>query len=145
MEKQSFEEVAQIVKDLLHIDDDNLDGESLKNNKIFVEMNKLHVLHSRILRDDMKKLKKLELRQHKHYTGKMPATHYREFPLPETVLKTDLDKYLAADDLLLEMREIVAEQDEIVSFLEESIKTAKFRGNDISRAIEWRKFITNGS
>lgn len=127
-------------KDIL-IDNVRLDDEAIRTPK----------LHNRWLSElseaafSFKKIKnsqkKLELERWKYYNGKQTDQYYAIYGMVhEKSLKTDLDKYLNADDFLIEMNEIVEVQSLFVEFLEKTVKDISNRGFAIGNAISWRKF-----
>jgi hypothetical protein len=127
-------------KDVL-IDGIRLDDEAIRTPK----------LHNRWLSElseaaySFKKIKnsqkKLELERWKYYMGKQTDQYYVIYGIPhEKSLKTDLDKYLGADDFLIEMNEIVEIQAQCVEFLEKTVKDISNRGFAIKNCIDWRRF-----
>lgn len=123
------------------IDNVRLDDESVRQPK----------LHNRWLSElseaafQFKKVKnqqkKLYLERWKYWQGKQTDKYYADYGIPhEKSLKSDLDKYLDADEYLVEMSEIVELHEQFVGFLEKTVKDISNRGFAIGNAIAWRKF-----
>lgn len=123
------------------IDGFNLDGESLRTPKLHSKW--LGILSEEAI--NLKHLqsmsKKLFLERWKYYNGKQPDKYYIDHgAINDKILKTDLNLYLDADDVLIIIREIVEIQDQIVDFLEKTIKEISSRTYHIKSAIDWRRF-----
>ena len=95
---------------------------------------------------DYRKLKekqdKYNLLLWKYYQGKMTLDKAREFAgtLQEHVLKSDVEKYLHADELWIIMKEATQNQYSIVEMCEQMMDANKQRGYAIKNAIEIKKF-----
>tara|TARA_R110000737_G_C14467835_1_gene466209 strand:- start:203 stop:637 length:435 start_codon:yes stop_codon:yes gene_type:complete len=132
-------------KDLI-IDETELDHESLKTPQ-------LHAKYLDFLVHEKFKLEKVTInfksykkRKWMYYTGKLSLEELDELnwePFELKILKTDLDKFLDADDELQELHLKVKYQQSVVSYLEEIIKIINNRQWNIRSAIDWLKF-TNG-
>lgn len=142
---ESFEEINNLISEMLSIDEENLDGSALEQPKIFSFLQRLYAIHSRKLSKLMTDQKKVDLFRWKYYNEKLPSEYYtKKEPLREKVLKTDVDKYLKTDDLVVEAKNQVEEQDRIVNLIESAQKVMASRGFDIKNAIEYRKFLLGG-
>ena len=142
-----MEELRLMVKGDLVMDKTELDIESMKTPQIH---NKYLVLYS----DEKLILGKLEsdlniLKRDKwlYYTGKMSPEQLEDrgwdtFDL--NILKTDIDKFLSADEDLIRLANRILFQKEKVNYLENVIKIINNRQWNIRAAIDWLKF-TNGS
>lgn len=135
------EEVTDYVETLLAIDSTKLDEESLKTNRIFASLYRLKHVQDKKLRSLMQVKAECEHERWLHYSGKANGKHYQEEPLNITVLKTDIEKYMAVDKKIVLVREAVATQDAICVLIEEAIKQVGRRGFEIKNAIEWKKLI----
>jgi len=142
-----MEELRLMVKSDLVMDKTELDIESMKTPQIH---NKYLVMYS----DEKLILGKLEsdlniLKRDKwlYYTGKMSPEQLEDrgwdtFDL--NILKTDIDKFLSADEDLIRLANRILFQKEKVNYLENVIKIINNRQWNIRAAIDWLKF-TNGS
>ena len=143
----NMEELRLMVKSDLVMDKTELDIESMKTPQIH---NKYLVLYS----DEKLILGKLEsdlniLKRDKwlYYTGKMSPEQLEDrgwdtFDL--NILKTDIDKFLGADEDLIRLTNRILFQKEKVNYLESVIKIINNRQWNIRAAIDWLKF-TNGA
>ena len=143
----NMEELRTMVKGDLVMDKTELDIESMKTPQIH---NKYLVLYS----DEKLILGKLEsdlniLKRDKwlYYTGKMSPEQLEDrgwdtFDL--NILKTDIDKFLGADEDLIRLTNRILFQKEKVNYLESVIKIINNRQWNIRAAIDWLKF-TNGA
>ena len=82
-----------------------------------------------------------------YYTGKMSPEQlecrgWDTFDL--NILKTDIDKFLSADEDLIKLTNRILFQKEKVNYLESVIKIINNRQWNIRAAIDWLKF-TNGA
>jgi len=143
----NMEELRLMVKGDLVMDKTELDIESMKTPQIH---NKYLVMYS----DEKLILGKLEsdlniLKRDKwlYYTGKMSPEQLEDrgwdtFDL--NILKTDIDKFLGADEDLIRLTNRILFQKEKVNYLESVIKIINNRQWNIRAAIDWLKF-TNGA
>lgn len=141
-DEMDFETVSGLIEDMLSIEPDaDLDVEILKHPKIFGVLSRLHAVHARKLALLTSQKAKVEWQRERHYGGKMPAAHYKQDPLNEAVLKADIPKYMAVDPIVLEMRGVVAEQDRIVSMIENAQNQLRNRSWDIKNVIAYRQML----
>lgn len=139
--ESTYEEIEARIETLLNIDSDNLDGEAIRNQKIFPEISRIYVQKSRKLSALINQLNKIEFNRTRHYSGKLTAEHYKKDPLTEAVLKTDIPNYMNVDPVVVEMRNLVKECERAVKFLEDAKGSLRARGFDIKNAIEYRKLM----
>lgn len=136
-----FEVIKKDAAEDVVIDSFDLDGESLRTPKLHSKW--LGILSEEAIR--LKQLqnfqKKLLLERWKYYNGKQPDKYYIDHgAINDKILKTDINLYLDADDVLIIIKEIVEIQDQAVDFLEKTIKEISSRTFHIKSAIDWRKF-----
>lgn len=136
-----------MVSDDLVMDKTELDIESMKTPQIH---NKYLVMYT----DEKLIMGKLEsdlniLKRDKwlYYTGKMSPEQLKDrgwdtFDL--NILKTDIEKFLSADEDLIKLANRILFQKEKVNYLESVIKIINNRQWNIRAAIDWLKF-TNGA
>ena len=89
-----------------------------------------------------------QLRKYKwlHYTGKLSEEQLKELdwePFELSILKQDIDKFMSADDDIIELKSKLEFQRRKVDYLESIIKMINNRQWLIREAIDWIKF-TNG-
>ena len=138
---KTYEEVSEYIDGLLTIDSEKLDDEAVRNQKIFADINRAYIQKSRKLYSLINQQDKIELGRYRHYNGKETKEHYREDPLTESLLKTDIPLYMNVDPLVVEMRSLVKECERIVKYLEDAKGSLRSRGFDIKNAIEFRKIM----
>lgn len=138
----TYEEIEEYVDGLLTVDPDDLDGEALRNSRIFSKLNRVYIQKSRLLAEQTNQLDKLEFNRRRRYLGKWTAEEYKKEPMPEAILKGDVDLYMRVDPLVIEFRNIVRETERIVKFMEDSKGQLRSRGFDIKNSIDFRKLMT---
>lgn len=139
--EKTFEELETEVDQLLNIESDNLDGESIRSPKIFNVLSRMYVQKGRKLYELTGQLNKLVLQRERYYGGKETAEYYKKNPLNEAILKSDISKYVDVDPLVVEMRRLVKECEVTVKFLEESKKELHQRRFDVKNAIDYRRMM----
>jgi len=131
----------QVDKDL-KINDTELDLESLKtpqlHNKYMKHLTKFKLMLSRAESE----YNTLKRDKWEYYTGKSPAEVYAKKPFDLKILKTDIDKYLEADEDLQKQKQKVDYLNTVVEFLDRTIRLISNRGFTIKNAIDWRKFTS---
>jgi len=142
MEELSFDELVDKLEVLLGINSENIDAEALRSNKIFGEVQRLHGHAARKLKTLLVQQKQVQMHRWKRYAGKWTSQQYKDEPLGEAVLKTDIDRYMAIDPVMVEINAIVDEQDRIMKLLEDAKAQYKQRTWDIKNAIEFRRMIS---
>lgn len=135
-----FDKVVDEVDNLLTINSEQLEFESIRNVKIFISLNKIYFKHFSELNELYELQSQLKLSRWKYYSGKATSEEYKKEPLRETILKQDIDKYLNNDEKMKIMNKEVVLKEKIVQFLEESKRTLNYRGMDIKTALEVMKF-----
>lgn len=135
------EEVNDLVDRLMAIDDENLDASATETTRIFSVLQYLYMVQARRLSRAMNDLKKVEHHRRRRYEGKLGADHYKNEPLTEAVLKTDIDRWLGVDEVVTEARELFAEQDRIVKLIEGAMKQLNSRTWDIKNAVAYKQML----
>ena len=135
-----------MAQDDLLIDETQLDSESSRTPQI-------HSKYLNFLTDEKLKLAKIQsdfkvMKKKKwlYYTGKISEEELHEEnwePFELTVLKTDIDKFLEADDDLQIISSKIKYAEIVVEYLESVIKIINNRQWNIRSVIDWLKF-TNG-
>ncbi len=126
----------------LKINDTELDLESLKtpqlHNKYMKHYTKFRLLLTRT-EDELKTIKRDKW---EYYTGKADPAVYQAKPFNFKILKTDIDKYLEADEEIQKLTQKVAYLNTVVDFLDRTIRIIVNRTYTIKNAIEWRRFTS---
>lgn len=139
--ESTFEEIEKVVESKLVINGDDLDGEAIRNQKIFTEINRIYIHKSRKLGELLDQLAKVEHNRFRHYAGKLTSDHYKREPLTEAVLKQDIPSFMNVDPVVTEMRNLVKECERVVKYLEDAKKSLHSRGFDIRNSIDYRKLM----
>ena len=136
----NIEELKELAKKDLKIDTLNLDTESLSTPVIYGRW--LDVYHIEIDKlDKMTSLgKKLRFSMTRYYAGKAPSEAYTKKPLNESLLKSEIEKFIDASDDWLKYKDEFNIQSNKVDYIEKILKQIANRGFSINAAIEWRKF-----
>ncbi len=133
----------QAEKDIV-IDEIELDRALLDTPKLHAKYLSMYSDEGILLKDYYGLKEKAKLERWKYWMGKQSDNYYHANGIPhEKVLKTDLDKYLAADEKLCAINEIINIQKALVEYLERIVKEITNRGFHVKSIIDWRKF-TNG-
>tara|TARA_B100001057_G_scaffold50263_2_gene44777 strand:- start:5749 stop:6177 length:429 start_codon:yes stop_codon:yes gene_type:complete len=126
----------------LKINDTELDLESLKtpqlHNKYLKHLNKFKLL----LTKSQAELNTLRRDKWEYYTGKADASVYAQKPFDLKILKTDIDKYLNADEDLQRLSQKVEYLTTVIDFLDRTLRQITNRTFTIKNAIDWRKFTS---
>lgn len=125
----------------LEIDDIDLDRAVLDTPKLLNKYNILFTDATMDLKDLYAFKEKVKLERWKYWGGRQTDQYYAKHGLVhEKILKGDIDKYMAADDKLILVNEIVSTQKALCDFLERTLKEIQSRNFHIKAAIDWRKF-----
>ena len=126
----------------LKINDTELDLESLKtpqlHNKYMKHYTKFKLLLTRT-EDEVRTMKRDKW---EYYTGKADPSVYQAKPFDLKIMRTDIDKYLEADEDLQKLSQKIAYLITVVDFLDKTIRVIVNRTYTIKNAIEWRRFTS---
>lgn len=130
------------------IDDVELDTEALN-------VPLLHAKYLKMYAQEKVKLKKFKIDY--KILRKVLAEYYRgelnnpedldelgRDPWPKAVLKQDIPNYIEGDDDMIKLVGKMVYQEEVVSLLEDILKSINNRGFQIKNAIDWRKLTNFG-
>jgi hypothetical protein len=139
----NFDELKNMIKKDLEIDQTALDAESSRTPQIH---NKYLVMYM----DEKLKLKRMEnelsvLRRNKwlYYTGRMSKEELDQFgwePFELNILKNEADQMIESDSDYIKASEKVNFQSERVNYLEDVVKIVNNRQWQIRSIIDWLKF-----
>jgi len=139
MDLEKLQEMAD--KDLA-INDTELDLESLKTPQIHNKYMKHYTKFKLMLTKAETDLAQLKRDKWEYYTGKADASVYAEKPFDLKILRTDVDKYIEADDDLIKAKQKVQYLYAVIDYLDKTIKQISNRTFTIKNAIDWRKFTS---
>ena len=139
MDIEKLQELAD--KDLT-INDSELDLESLKtpqlHNKYMKHLTKFKLMLSR----SESEYSTLKRDKWEYYTGKADASVYAQKPFDLKILKTDIDKYLEADEDLQKLKQKIDYLNVVVDYLDRTIRQISNRTFTIKNSIDWKKFTS---
>ena len=138
----TLEELQQLVDKDFKLDDTELDAESIKipllHNKYLQHYNKFSLL----LKNAELEQKLITREKWEYYTGKADESVYREKPFDLKVLKSDVHIYMDSDDELQRADQKEAYLKQVVSYLEQVLRSINTRNFIIKNAIDWKKFTS---
>lgn len=137
----NLEQLQKMWKEDSEINIDNLHNESLKvsilHSKYYEVYNNISLLRKRS--ESQYKIKKLE--RYNYYNGKSDPEVYKKEPFPYKVRdKESMQRYLDADENLLDILMKIEYYDIMLKYLEDIIKTISNRTYQIKNSIEFLKF-----
>lgn len=131
--EEHFGEIEITISNIMKLDE-SLSG--LKHALVCIP--KHHAMLNRLLFEETSTLKKLLQRQDsikherwEYYNHRAPSSVYAKEPLNLTVNKTDSMRYVNADKKVQEINLMVDHQEEIVKYIESSLKRLGQRGYEI--------------
>jgi hypothetical protein len=137
-----LEQLQQLADKDLKINDTELDLESLKtpqlHNTYLKHLTKFKLMLSR----SESEYNILKRNKWEYYTGKSDASVYAEKPFDLKILRTDIDKYLEADDELQKAKQKIDYLSTTVDFLDRTVRQISNRTFTIKNAIDWKKFTS---
>jgi hypothetical protein len=137
-----LEQLQQLVDKELKINDTELDLESLKTPQLHNEFMKHLTKFKLMLSRSESEYNILKRNKWEYYTGKSDASVYAEKPFDLKILRTDIDKYLEADDELQKAKQKIDYLSTTVDFLDRTVRQISNRTFTIKNAIDWRKFTS---
>jgi hypothetical protein len=87
-------------------------------------------------------LKTIKRDKWEYYTGKADPSVYQAKPFDLKIMRTDIDKYLEADEDIQKLTQKVAYLNTVVDFLDKTLRVIVNRTYTIKNAIEWRRFTS---
>ena len=140
-----LEELQKEAKEDLAIkDEDNLDQESYKNQKIKPKWLEYKTRFENLLIMSKSNYQRLYREKWEYYGGKADAKVYVAKPFDLKVLKTDLQMFINSDEEVIELQSKINYYENILKYIDGVIKSIDNRGWDISNAQDWKKFIAGG-
>jgi hypothetical protein len=141
----NIDEIRNMATQDLSMDETELDKESMRTPQIHNKYLIIYTDEKLILGKIQSDLYKLKKYKWLYYTGKMSQEELDErgwdtFDL--NILKTDIDKFLNADDDIIKLSNRILLQKEKVEYLENIIKIINNRQWSIRAAIDWLKFTS---
>ncbi len=141
----NLDEIRKMSSVDLKMDETELEIESMKtpqiHNKYLIIFTDEKLILGK-MKSDMYKLKKDKWL---YYTGKMSQEELDEYgwdTFDLNILKSDIDKFLDADEDIIKLSNRILLQKEKVEYLENIIKIINNRQWSIRSAIDWLKFTS---
>ena len=126
----------------LKINDTELDLESLKTPQLHNKYMKHYTKFKLLLTRTEDELRTIKRDKWEYYTGKADPSVYQAKPFDLKIMRTDIDKYLEADEDLQKLSQKIAYLITVVDFLDKTIRVIVNRTYTIKNAIEWRRFTS---
>ena len=137
----NFEQLQTEAKEDLNIlDQERLDQESFKNQKIKPKWLEYRSHYDQLLIMRKADHQRMYRAKWEYYGGKAEAKVYVAKPFDLKVLKTDLQMYINSDDEILELQGKISYYESIIRFIDGIIKSIDNLGWDIRNATDWKKF-----
>jgi hypothetical protein len=139
----NFDELKQQIQEDLKIDSTELAIESVNTPQIHNKYLLLLKKYKEDLAEDERTLRMLKKYKWLYYTGKIADEELKKFkwePFQLNILKTDIDKFMDADDDIIKLERQITEKKELVNYLDGVVKIVANRQWNIRSAIEWIKF-----
>jgi hypothetical protein len=137
-----LEQLQQLADKDLKINDTELDLESLKTPQLHNQYMKHLTKFKLMLSRSESEYNILKRNKWEYYTGKSDASVYAEKPFDLKILRTDIDKYLEADDELQKAKQKIDYLSTTVDFLDRTVRQISNRTFTIKNAIDWKKFTS---
>jgi len=137
-----LEQLQQLADTKLKINDTELDLESLKTPQLHNEFLKHLTKFKLMLSRSESEYNILKRNKWEYYTGKADASVYALKPFDLKILRTDIDKYLEADDELQKAKQKIDYLSTTVDFLDRTVRQISNRTFTIKNAIDWKKFTS---
>jgi len=139
----NFDELKEQVQEDLKIDSTELAIESVNTPQIHNKYLLFLKKHKEALAEDERTLRVMRKYKWLYYTGKLSKEELERFkwePFDLNILKTDVDRFIDADDDVIRLERQITEKKELVNYLDGVVKIVGNRQWNIRSAIEWIKF-----
>ena len=130
----------QASKDLIVENEEHLDSESLKNQKIKAKYLEYKTRYQLLLQKANGDYQRMYREKWEYYGGKSDVKVYVAKPFDLKVLKSDLAMYISSDEEIIALMDKIGYLEVVIKYIDGVIKSIDNRGWDIKNAIEWKKF-----
>lgn len=143
LETMKCEDIMAELEPLIVVDPDeiNLDQISLKIGRTFMTVNRHYLREGRYLEHLNNKYRQIDLYLKRYYAMELPPHVYTERPLKVRPLKSEIDMWVRADDMYIEMSELLQEQKAKVKFIESCLERLNKLGYEVKTAADWRRYM----
>lgn len=135
-----IEELQEIIAEDSIVNDDKIDKESLKISSLHSKYYRFYARELSQLSHLKFEYNKLKKKRTEYYLGRASDEEYVAEPLNQKILKTDIDLYLNADEVLNESFATMDKQKIKVEMIEKFISTLTARGFNLRTALDFIKF-----
>ena len=136
----TLDELKLQVKKDLEVDDETLDKESYKNQKLYAKYLDHKTNFELLLYKAKGDYKILFKDKWEYYGGKSDAKVYATKPFDLKVLKTDLSIYIESDEDIIQIEHKIVYLETVVKYIDGVLKSIQSRGWDIKNAIAFRQW-----
>ena len=141
----TLEQIMEMSKKDIQLDDISLDTESLRTPFLFDKYLKFHT----ILKSELNKAQQIyyKLKREKvlYYTGRAEKHVYDENPFDIKILKNEQDIFLDGDEDIIKMQSELDNLQVKFDYIDKCMKNIQERQWHIKNVIEWRKFTSGAS
>ena len=139
-----LEEILETMEFDAVVDSTALDRESLNIPKLHSKWLKIYAEEKRLLGRLKGQLTTLVQQKYEYYSGKAPAKVYKEKPFHLKLLKSDVEKYIEADEDVQRIAQGIDIQEEKIYVISEFIRGINQRSFNIKNAIEYLRWTGGG-
>ena len=136
----TLDELKLQVKKDLEVDDETLDKESYKNQKLYAKYLDHKTNFELLLYKAKGDYKILFKDKWEYYGGKADAKIYVTKPFDLKVLKTDLNIYIESDEEIIKLEHKIAYLETTIKYIDGVLRSIQSRRWDIKNAISWKQF-----
>ena len=137
-----LEQLQELVDKDLKINDTELDLEALKTPQLHNKYMKFLTKFKLMLTRAETEFNTLKRDKWEYYTGKSDPAVYQLKPFNLKIMRSDVDKYIEADEEYTKAYQKVKYLEVTVDFLDRTIRQISNRTFTIKNAIDWRKFTS---
>lgn len=124
------------------IDESAIDDEALRITKLHSKYNKMYLREYNIYAELVDLRKSFKLERWRYYGGKQTDQYYRKYgDINEIINKTDIDRYLEGDEIMVLLNKIVNGQKAVIDCIERYSKELTDRGYRLKLLLDYRKFL----
>jgi len=117
-----------------------LDEAIINTNNLHYRLQTMYIEFAKALRKETITLNKLVKQRRRYYLGQESPAYYKKYPLNIQVNRQQINKYIEADDLVVEQNGNIDEIESCLKIIEDAKKRLTFRTNDVKVILDYRKF-----
>ena len=120
----------------------DLDGYSISIPELANKYHQLRHDEKNLLRFLKSQYDIIKCNRWEYYSGKANPDEYEKEPFDLKVLRHDMDMFLSADKMIIDIKNKIAEQEEKVELIIDTAKVIQNASFNINNAIKWKKFLS---